>query len=79
MVLDPMISDWLMVPEGKKEAMWQLLSKIFILLRGTKDKVKHNARKMLGESFHRWKSNLNTKYVQQGQTPFADYGDITQA
>jgi hypothetical protein len=37
------------VPEGKKEAMWQLLSITFILLRGTKDKVKHHAQKMLGE------------------------------
>jgi hypothetical protein len=35
MVLDPMIPDWLTVPEGKKEAMWQLLSKTFILPRGT--------------------------------------------
>ena len=32
---------------------------------------------MLGESFRRWKSELNTKYVQKGRTPFADYGDIT--
>ena len=34
---------------------------------------------MLGGSFHRWKSELNTKYVQKGRTPFADYGDITPA
>jgi len=32
---------------------------------------------MLGESFHQWKSELNTKYVQKGLTPFVDYGDIT--
>jgi hypothetical protein len=31
MVLDPTIPDWLTIPEGKKEAMWALLSKIFIL------------------------------------------------
>jgi hypothetical protein len=66
MVLDPRIPDWLTVLEGNKEAIWQLLSKSFILSRGTKDKVKHYARKMLGESFRRWKSDLNTKYVQQG-------------
>jgi hypothetical protein len=36
--------DWLTVSEGKKEAMWQLLRKTFILPRGTKDKVKHYAR-----------------------------------
>ena len=39
--------------------------------------MKHYAKKMLGETFHRWKSELNTKYVQKGLTPFADYGDIT--
>jgi hypothetical protein len=31
MVLDPMIPDWLKFPEGKKEAMWAVLRKIFIL------------------------------------------------
>jgi len=30
-VLDPMIPNWTLVPEGKKEAMWQLLSRTFIL------------------------------------------------
>jgi hypothetical protein len=64
MVLDPTIPDWLTVPEAKKKAIWQLLSQTFILPRGTKDKVKHYARKMLGESFRWWKSDLNTKYVQ---------------
>jgi len=77
MVLDPMISDWPTVAEGRKEAMWQLLSRTFFLPRGTQDKVKHYAKKMLGETFRRWKSELNTKYVQKGLTPFADYGDIT--
>jgi hypothetical protein len=63
MVFDPTIPDWLTVPEGKKEAMWALLSKIFILPRGTQERVKHYAKKMLGETFRRWKSDLNTKYV----------------
>ena len=30
-VLDPTIPNWMLVPEGKKEAMWQLLSRTFIL------------------------------------------------
>ena len=34
---------------------------------------------MLGETFHRWKSELNTWNVQKGRTLFADYGDITPA
>ena len=56
-----------------------MLRQTFILPRGTQDSVRHYARKMLGESFHRWKSELNTKYVKTGRTPFADYGEITQA
>jgi len=73
-----MIPDWPTVPEGRKEAMWQLLSKTFILPRETQDRVRHYANKMLGESFRRWKSELNTKYVKKGRTPFADYGESHQ-
>ena len=65
MVLDPTIPDWPIVPEGRKEAMWQMLRQTFILPRGTQDRVRHYARKMLGESFRRWKSELNTKYVKR--------------
>ena len=59
--------------------MWQLLSRTFVFPRGTRDKVKHYARKMLDEIFRRWKSELNVRYVKKGLTPFADYGDITPA
>ena len=79
MVLDPMITNWTLVPRGNKDAMWGLLSTTFILPKGSTDKVKYYAMKMLGESFRRWKSQLNTQYVQKGRTPFADYGSITLA
>ena len=79
MVLDPTIPDWPIVPKGRKEAMWQMLRQTFILPRGTQDRVRHYARKMLGESFRWWKSELNTKYVKKGRTLFADYRKITQA
>ena len=79
MVLDPTIPSWPLVPEGRKEAMWQLLRRTFIVPRGTREQVKHYALKMLAETFHRWKSELNTWYVQKGRTPFANYGDITLA
>ena len=79
MVLDPTIPSWPLVPEGRKEAMWQLLSRTFIVPRGTREQVKHYALKMLGETFRRWKSELNKRYVQKGRTPFANYGDITPA
>ena len=79
MVLDPTIPSWPLVPEGRKEVMWQLLGKTFILPRGTREQVRHYALKMLGETFRRWKSELNTRFVQKGRTPFADYRDITPA
>ena len=79
MVLDPTIPSWPLVPEGRKEAMWQLLSRTYILPRGTREQVRRYALKMLGETFRQWKSELNTRYVQKGRTPFADYGDITPA
>ena len=34
---------------------------------------------MLSETFRRWKSELNIRYVKKGLTPFADFGDITPA
>jgi hypothetical protein len=79
MVFGPTIPDWLTVPERKKEAMWALLSKTFILPRGTQERVKHYAKKMLGETFRPWKSDRNTNYVQKGLEPFVDYGEITRA
>ena len=79
MILDPTIANWVLVPAGKKEAMWQLLSGTFVLPRGTTEKVKYYATKMLGEAFRRWKSHLITEYVQKGQTPFSEFGDITPA
>ena len=78
-VVDPTIEKWTLVPEGKKETMWQLLSRTFVFPLGTRDKVKHYARKMLSETFRRWKGELNVRYVKKGLTPFADYGDITPA
>ena len=50
-----------------------------IVPRGTREQVKHFVLKMLGETFRRWKSELNTRYVKKGRTPFADYGDFTPA
>nr|TKV93837.1 hypothetical protein SEVIR_9G255400v2 [Setaria viridis] len=80
-ILDPSISDWLLVPEGRKEAMWKLLKQIFILPRSEELRkcVKHYTRKQLDESFRQWRSELNDKYVKKGLTPFNEYGSITPA
>jgi hypothetical protein len=32
---------------------------------------------MMGQSFRRWRSELNIKYIQKGLTPFHEYGNIT--
>ena len=32
---------------------------------------------MMGESLRRWRSELNTKYIQKGLTPFNEFGKIT--
>ena len=57
MVLDPTIPSWPLVPEGRKEAMWQLLSRTFILPRGTREQIRRYALKMLGETF--WGGRAN--------------------
>ena len=31
----------------------------------------------MGESFWRWRSELNKKYIQKGLTPFNEFGNIT--
>ena len=31
----------------------------------------------MGESFRRWRSELNKKYIQKGFTPFNEFGKIT--
>uniref|UniRef100_K3ZEJ1 DUF8039 domain-containing protein n=1 Tax=Setaria italica TaxID=4555 RepID=K3ZEJ1_SETIT len=67
-ILDPSISDWLLVPEGRKEAMWKLLKQTFILPR------LEELRKQLGEVFHRWRGELNHKYVKKGLSPLMNKG-----
>ena len=39
--------------------------------------MKKDAFRMMGESFRRWRSELNTKYIQKGLTPFNEFGKIT--
>jgi hypothetical protein len=31
----------------------------------------------MGDSFRRWRSELNKKYIQKGLTPFCEFGNIT--
>ena len=42
-----------------------------------KQELVKNAFKIMGESFQRWRSELNKKYIQKGLTPFNEFGNIT--
>jgi len=64
---------------GQERSNVAVLSGTFVLPRGTTEKVKYYAMKMLGEAFRWWKSHLNTEYIQKGRTPFSEFGDITPA
>ena len=44
---------------------------------GSHQLVKHQALKIMGESFQHYKSNLNNNYIQKGLTPFNEFGHIT--
>nr|TKW13581.1 hypothetical protein SEVIR_5G111200v2 [Setaria viridis] len=61
--------------------MWKFLKQTFSFPRSKelRKRIKHYARKQLGESFRRWRGELNDKYVKKGLTPFNEYGSITPA
>jgi hypothetical protein len=76
--LNPAIRNWKDYPEEKKNKMWdEYLIKNFRFLKGTHALVKHRALQMMGQSFRRWRSELNIKYIQKGLTPYNEYGNIT--
>ena len=75
--LNPAIPNWKVVPENKKNELWDRQLKLnFRFLEGKHELVK-NVFRMMGESFRRWRSELNTKYIQKGLTPFNEFSNIT--
>ena len=44
---------------------------------GKHELVQQNAFKIMGQSFRRWRSDLNKNFIQQKLTPFHEYGNIT--
>ena len=61
--LNPAIPNWKEVPENKKNKLWDRQLKLnFRFLEGKHELVK-NAFRIMGESFRRWRSELNTKYI----------------
>ena len=76
--LNPAIPNWKEVPDNTKNALWdRQLKHNFRFLEGKHELVKLHAFKIMGESFRRWRTELNKKYVQKGLTPFHAFGNIT--
>ena len=76
--MNPTIPNWKEVLENIKNALWDRHLKVnFRFSEGKHELVKKNAIRMMGESFRRWRSELNTKYIQKGLTPFNEFGKIT--
>jgi hypothetical protein len=75
--LNPAISNWKEVSENKKEELWDKQLKLNFRFPEGKHELVKNAFKIMGESFRRWRSELNKKYIQKGLTPFNEFGNIT--
>ncbi|KAJ1255945.1 hypothetical protein BS78_K131700, partial [Paspalum vaginatum] len=67
------------VPDERKIFLWGELKKVFHFPRGTEEQAKKYALQQLGESYRRWRTYLNDKYVKNNLTPFDKFGRITQA
>jgi hypothetical protein len=49
----------------------------FRLPDGKHELVKQNAYKIMGNTFQRWRWDLNKRFIQKGLTPFHEFGNIT--
>ncbi|KAJ1262223.1 hypothetical protein BS78_09G090500 [Paspalum vaginatum] len=77
--MEPTWPDWRKVPDERKNFLWGELKKVFDFPRGSEEHAKKYALKQLGESYRRWRTYLNDKYVKNNLTPFDEFGRITQA
>ena len=65
------------MPENKKDELRDRQLKLNFRFPEGKQELVKNAFKIMGESFRRWRSELNKKYIQKGLTPFNEFGNIT--
>ena len=77
--MNPAIHNWKEIPENTKNALWDRQLKVNFRFSEGKHELVKNAIRMMGESFRRWRSELNTKYIQKGLTPFNEFGKITSS
>jgi len=71
--MEPSISDWRKVTGATKTFLWTELQKVFRYPRGVEEVATAYTLKQFGQAYRRWRSDLNTKYVQQNLTPFNEY------
>ena len=80
--LNPSIRNWHDYPEDIKDDLWKNRLLVNFNFRIPAEKlplVRRRAMKMMGESFRRWRNELNTEYIKKGLTPYHKYGHITPA
>ena len=75
--LNPTIPNWKEVPKNKKDELWDRQLKLNFRFPEGKHELVKNALRMMGESFRRWRSELNKRCIQKGLTPFNEFGNIT--
>jgi hypothetical protein len=78
--LNPSIRNWQDYPEDIKGNLWEerLLKNFDFRISAEKlPLVRRRAMKMMGESFRRWRNEMNTDYIKKGLTPYHKYGNIT--
>ena len=80
--MNPSIRNWHDYPEDIKDDLWKNHLLVNFNFRIPAEKlplVRRRAMKMMGESFRRWRNELNTEYIKKGLTPYHKYGHITPA
>ena len=77
--MNPAIPNWKEVPENKKNELWDRQLKLNFRFSEGKHELVKNAFRMMGESFRRWRSELNKKYIHNGLTPFNEFDNITSS
>ena len=75
--LNPAIPNWKEVPKNKKNELWDRHLRVNFRFPEGKHELVKNTFRMIGEVFRRWRSELNTKYIQKGLTPFKEFSKIT--
>jgi hypothetical protein len=73
------IQDWRLMPKATKEQLWKNITETIKYSDGVGEEfVKRVTLLSVGRLFHRWKSDMNRKYVKKQLVP-KHMGKITQA